>query len=182
MENNEEKIKSWSKQLLLAMNVLVVKRIVHWDIKPENILLDEIGWVKLADFGLAKKKGQSKFSTKEIAGTRRYLSPELSDGITQSEKSDVWAFGVLVLELAYGSSSYKDSEILRMDSFKIRKEFKTKCGYSSKMVEFLAKCLEYKYSDRAKVEDLLQDKWFYGVNNYPCVPIVEESKIPLVPA
>lgn len=67
----------------------------------------------------------------------RYLSLELEENVPQSIKSDVWSFGVAMLELAY-----KDSEIIVMNHKKIEKEFELKGSYSNNKAEFLVKCLK----------------------------------------
>ncbi|KAK2984947.1 hypothetical protein RJ640_013373 [Escallonia rubra] len=77
-------------------------RIIHLDIKPQNILLDENFNAKLSDFGLAKlmDRDQSQVVT-QMRGTRGYLAPEwLSRKIT--EKADVYSFGVVMLEVVCG--------------------------------------------------------------------------------
>ncbi|KAK2984952.1 hypothetical protein RJ640_013378 [Escallonia rubra] len=77
-------------------------RIIHLDIKPQNILLDENFNAKLSDFGLAKlmDRNQSQVMT-QMRGTRGYLAPEwLSRKIT--EKADVYSFGVVMLEVVCG--------------------------------------------------------------------------------
>ncbi|KAK2984953.1 hypothetical protein RJ640_013379 [Escallonia rubra] len=77
-------------------------RIIHLDIKPQNILLDENFNAKLSDFGLAKlmDRDQSHVMT-QMRGTRGYLAPEwLSRKIT--EKADVYSFGVVMLEVSCG--------------------------------------------------------------------------------
>ncbi|KAK2973861.1 hypothetical protein RJ640_011838 [Escallonia rubra] len=77
-------------------------RIIHLDIKPQNILLDENFNAKLSDFGLAKlmDRDQSQVMT-QMRGTRGYLAPEwLSRKIT--EKADVYSFGVVMLEVVCG--------------------------------------------------------------------------------
>ncbi|KAK2988340.1 hypothetical protein RJ640_000327 [Escallonia rubra] len=78
------------------------RRIIHLDIKPQNILLDENFNAKLSDFGLAKlmDRDQSQVVT-QLRGTRGYLAPEwLSRKIT--EKADVYSFGVVMLEVVCG--------------------------------------------------------------------------------
>lgn len=165
MKNSEEKIKSFSKQILLTMCNLMDNGIVHGDIKPENILMDKFGRLKLSEFKLAREtNGQSKLPIKQISGARRYLSLELEDGEPISEKSDVWALGVVILELAYGRGTFKDSDIIRMKSKKIKKEFESRGGYSNEMAEFLAKCFERESVDRATVKDLIHNKWLNSVN------------------
>ncbi|XAR66935.1 Non-specific serine/threonine protein kinase [Bertholletia excelsa] len=82
------------------------RRILHLDVKPENILLDENFHAYVSDFGLSKLMGrdESKVVT-TIRGTRGYLAPEwfLEHGV--SEKSDVYSFGMVLLEIIGGRRS-----------------------------------------------------------------------------
>ncbi|MCO5577309.1 hypothetical protein L7F22_031136 [Adiantum nelumboides] len=79
------------------------KCIIHCDIKPENILLDTSFNVKVADFGLAKLMGH-EFShvLTTLRGTRGYLAPEWIAGLPITTKTDVYSFGMTLLELISG--------------------------------------------------------------------------------
>lgn len=79
------------------------KRIIHCDIKPENILLDASFNVKVADFGLSKLMGH-EFSrvVTTLRGTRGYLAPEWIAGMAITSKTDVYSFGMTLLELVSG--------------------------------------------------------------------------------
>ncbi|THU48362.1 hypothetical protein C4D60_Mb09t25430 [Musa balbisiana] len=78
-------------------------RIIHCDVKPENILLHDHNQVKMADFGLAKlmSREQSGFFT-TMRGTRGYLAPEWLTNSPISDKTDVYSFGMVLLEIVRG--------------------------------------------------------------------------------
>uniref|UniRef100_A0A803L3Z6 Receptor-like serine/threonine-protein kinase n=1 Tax=Chenopodium quinoa TaxID=63459 RepID=A0A803L3Z6_CHEQI len=87
------------------------QNVIHFDIKPQNILLDKDFNIKISDFGLAKMvdRDQSHVMTM-VRGTPGYMAPELVTGRAISVKVDVYSFGVLVLEIVCGRRNFGSSE------------------------------------------------------------------------
>jgi len=93
-------------------------KIVHCDIKPENVLLDDNFLAKVSDFGLAKlmtREQSHVFTT--LRGTRGYLAPEWITNYAISEKSDVYSYGIVLLEIIGGRKNYDPSETLEKSHF-----------------------------------------------------------------
>ncbi|PAN22130.1 hypothetical protein PAHAL_3G516100 [Panicum hallii] len=87
------------------------RKILHCDVKPENILLDDRGGVKIADFGLAKLMSPEQsglFTT--MRGTRGYLAPEWLMNAPITDKADVYSFGMVLLEIVRGRKNSKKQE------------------------------------------------------------------------
>ena len=82
--------------------------VVHRDVKPSNILLDESGQALLADFGLARSlKGSSSLTGSAVIGTPAYMAPEQVQGKIASAHSDQYALGVVLFQLATGTLPYE---------------------------------------------------------------------------
>ncbi|KAK7311065.1 hypothetical protein RJT34_08955 [Clitoria ternatea] len=113
-------------------------KIVHCDIKPENVLLGDNFQAKVSDFGLAKlmtREQSHVFTT--LRGTRGYLAPEWITNYAISEKSDVYSYGMVLLEIIGGRKNYDASETSEKSHFP---------SFAFKMME------------KGKVKDILDPK------------------------
>ena len=95
----EEQILAWFTQICLAIKHVHDRKIIHRDIKAQNVFLTKEGAIKLGDFGIARILHNTVDVTKSVVGTPYYLSPEIIDGLPYSFKSDVWSLGVLLYEM-----------------------------------------------------------------------------------
>lgn len=93
--------------LLLALESLYERNIVYRDLKPENVMLDSQGYLKLIDFGIAKKLegGGRTFS---MIGTPHYMAPEVMKGHGYTTEVDLWSLGVILFELVCGYLPFGD--------------------------------------------------------------------------
>ncbi|KAG0417216.1 cAMP-dependent protein kinase type 2, partial [Dictyocoela roeselum] len=94
-------------EILLALEYLHGHNIVYRDLKPENVLLDKSGHVKLTDFGFAKMTNGSVFTQ---CGTPDYLAPEVILGKPYDRSVDYWALGVVMYEMATGNLPFVENE------------------------------------------------------------------------
>lgn len=92
----------YTAELLVILEWLHKQKIVYRDLKPDNVMLDVDGHVKLIDFGFAKKIGQ-KDKTFTNCGTIGYVAPEVLQGQSgYSYPADLWSLGILITELLTG--------------------------------------------------------------------------------
>jgi beta-lactam-binding protein with PASTA domain/predicted Ser/Thr protein kinase len=89
-------------QVLRAARFAHKRGIIHRDIKPHNVILDEEGRAKVTDFGIARAGASDMTETGSIMGTAQYLSPEQAQGQPVSPRSDLYSIGVMLYELLTG--------------------------------------------------------------------------------
>lgn len=96
-------ITTWMKRVLSILAFAHDKHIVHCDIKPSNILIDEFGDLRIVDFGIAQRIHYAEFQRSTVVrGTLAYMAPEQQLGEAASARTDIYSVGALFFELLTG--------------------------------------------------------------------------------
>jgi serine/threonine protein kinase/tetratricopeptide (TPR) repeat protein len=112
---DEEKQLSIQRILYIALDLADAltrahrMKILHRDIKPANVLIAKDGTPRLTDFGMARVQDVHVTQTGMIVGTLSYLPPEALHGTTVDERSDIWAFGVMLYEMLTGTRPFPET-------------------------------------------------------------------------
>ncbi|XP_075901554.1 serine/threonine-protein kinase Nek1-like isoform X2 [Nelusetta ayraudi] len=96
---SEEQILDWFVQICLALKHVHDRKILHRDIKSQNIFLTKDGTVQLGDFGIARVLNSTVELARTCIGTPYYLSPEICENKPYNNKSDIWALGCVLYEM-----------------------------------------------------------------------------------
>ncbi|MEJ7824125.1 MAG: Stk1 family PASTA domain-containing Ser/Thr kinase [Solirubrobacteraceae bacterium] len=89
-------------QILRAARFAHRRKVIHRDLKPQNVIVDEEGRAKVTDFGIARAGASDMTQTGSIMGTAQYLSPEQAQGHAVNERSDLYSIGIILYELLTG--------------------------------------------------------------------------------
>lgn len=177
IQNNsvpKDDIESIILQIAKGLKQAHDKGIVHRDIKPENIFITKENVVKILDFGVAKIAGDySVMDAEKVKGTIAYMSPEQISGEATDNRTDIWAFGVLLYELITGekpfSSQYEQSALYSIMNDEPDYSRFSELITQSYLKEIVQKCLEKKKEDRSEtaheIVQLLDNKTTYGISN-----------------
>ena len=119
----EREVLFYAAEMLQAIEYLHSKKVLYRDLKPENVLIDREGHIKLADFGLSKRFSMTRSQTGQkndqrltydIVGTPQYMAPETISGKGHNMESDWWAFGIVLYELATGDPPFNDRNLEKL--------------------------------------------------------------------
>ncbi|XP_058802701.1 dual specificity mitogen-activated protein kinase kinase 7-like isoform X2 [Phymastichus coffea] len=138
--------------------------VIHRDVKPSNILLDETGGVKLCDFGISGRLVDSKAKTRS-AGCAAYMAPERIDPPDPTKpdydiRADVWSLGITLVELATGVFPYRDCktdfEVLSRVVQEDPPMLPSDAPFSPEFKNFVSCCLTKNYKQRPKYNKLME--------------------------
>ncbi|XP_061376543.1 mitogen-activated protein kinase kinase kinase NPK1-like [Gastrolobium bilobum] len=156
----ESVIKMYTKQLLLGLEYLHNNGIIHRDIKGANILVDNKGCIKLADFGASKKVVELAINAaKSIKGTPHWMSPEVILQTGHTISTDIWSVACTVIEMATGKPPWSQqypheiSALYYIGTTKSHPPIPEHLSAEAK--DFLLKCFRKEPNLRPSASDLL---------------------------
>lgn len=96
---SEEQVLTWFTMICLSVKHVHDRKIIHRDLKTENIFMTKSGVCKLGDFGVSSVLKQTKDKAMTLAGTPYYVAPELYKDEPYSFEADIWSLGIILYEL-----------------------------------------------------------------------------------
>lgn len=157
-----------SGQVILAIEYLHKLNIIHRDIKPDNVLIDSLGYIKLTDMGISKMLDGPMWS---FCGTPEYIAPEIIHSKGYGKAVDWWAVGILIYEMTDGRTPFHISPNNEMLLYKkiSTGDYIMPNAFSIELQDLLRKLLHTDASrrigsSRHDSEELRSHKWFRNLN------------------
>ena len=111
VENFDEEVtRFYSAQMVLALEHLHKHDVIYRDLKPENVLINNDGYIKLTDFGLAKENVVSDKDAASFCGTPEYLAPEILERTGHGKPVDWWSLGSIIYEMIVGLPPFYEKD------------------------------------------------------------------------
>lgn len=152
----ETQILDWFTQICLAMKHVHDRKILHRDIKGQNIFITKANTLKLGDFGIARVLNKTQDKARTVVGTPYYLSPEIIENKPYSFKSDIWSMGVLLYEMCALAPPF-NANSLQMLALKIVKGSYSPitANYSKELKGLISEILHIDPNKRPYVGEIL---------------------------
>ncbi|XP_073995107.1 serine/threonine-protein kinase MARK2-like isoform X27 [Rhodnius prolixus] len=155
----EKEARAKFRQIVSAVQYCHQKKIIHRDLKAENLLLDSEMNIKIADFGFSNEfTPGNKLDT--FCGSPPYAAPELFQGKKyDGPEVDVWSLGVILYTLVSGSLPFDGSTLRELRERVLRGKYRIPFYMSTDCENLLKKFLVLNPAKRASLETIMKDKW-----------------------
>ncbi|XP_028617176.1 putative sperm motility kinase W, partial [Grammomys surdaster] len=155
----EEEAKTIFGEIVAATKYCHNLGIIHRDIKPQNVLIDAEGTVKLTDFGLSIKRRPGSL-LKRKCGTKEFYAPELVLGeLYDGRKTDVWSLGVLLYFVTTGYYPFTGSTRKQMENKIIMGTYKIPSNFSAQLENLIHQLFTVSPEMRPSIEDIERHPW-----------------------
>ncbi|XP_016886804.1 serine/threonine-protein kinase Nek1 isoform X2 [Cynoglossus semilaevis] len=153
---SEEQILDWFVQICLALKHVHDRKILHRDIKSQNIFLTKDGTVQLGDFGIARVLNSTVELARTCIGTPYYLSPEICENKPYNNKSDIWALGCVLYEMCTLKHAFEAGNMKNLVLKIIRGSYPpVSVHYSQELRSLLAQLFKRNPRERPSVSSVL---------------------------
>ena len=160
---NETDIQRIMRDLVIGLDFLHSSGVVHRDIKPQNIMLDENGKAKYADFGESKLLSEDNDNMDDQKGTELFLAPECLGSFKSyaGKPADVWALGITLFAFTYNKLPWYADSSLEIQELvtKTELQFPENRNVSQGLKDIITKMLDKNPKTRMTVTDLKANEW-----------------------
>jgi len=137
----EAQILEWFVQTCFALKHVHDRKVLHRDLKTQNIFLMSTGQIKLGDFGIARVLDATKDYAKTMVGTPYYLSPEIIEDRPYNFKSDIWSCGVVLYEMTTLKHPWDADSLVILASKILKDQYPPPDAMYSKDLVSLIRCM-----------------------------------------
>ncbi|XP_065217362.1 cAMP-dependent protein kinase catalytic subunit gamma-like [Planococcus citri] len=168
---SEHQTRFYSAQIILAFQYLHSLNVVYRDLKPENVLLECDGYIKIIDYGFAKRLEGDK--TTSFVGTPEYMAPEMLIKTRRAEgyscSVDWWTLGIFVYECITGEPPFAGASLLQLFDSIVKKRYRPSAEIGPNVIDLIDNLLQVDVAERLGCkgkgsEELKKHVFFAGLN------------------